>query len=189
MAKEMLHHPDHYQGKGGLEVWQVQEAFTSELSGVIAGDACALIKYACRWPKKNGVEDLKKIIEYANHLIEKLEEGDVKSEFLETKNTREVDITLHRMQAIVDELRFGDTDSAKKIVQDLKEILDKYGEVRVIDVLDLLDVRAPYDHGVEQYGWINLDGIYAFKYLHEQDKPSRIQFPPIIKLYKAKESN
>ncbi len=74
MAKEMVHHPDHYQGKGGLEVWQVQEAFTADLKGVIAGDACALIKYACRWPKKNGIEDLRKIIEYANHLIKKLEE-------------------------------------------------------------------------------------------------------------------
>lgn len=94
MAKEMVHHPEHYQGKGGLEVWQVQEAFTADLTGVIAGDACALIKYACRWPKKNGVEDLKKIIEYANHLIEKLEEEDVKASFLDKKEAVKRDRSL-----------------------------------------------------------------------------------------------
>lgn len=30
----------------------------------------SIIKYACRWRDKNGVEDLKKIIHYAEMLIE-----------------------------------------------------------------------------------------------------------------------
>lgn len=73
MAKEMVHHPEHYQSKNGLEVWDVIESFTSDLSGVEAFDAGNIIKYACRWHSKNGVEDLRKVIEYANHLINHLE--------------------------------------------------------------------------------------------------------------------
>ena len=73
MAKEMVHHPDHYQSKNGLEVWDVIEAFTSDLSGVEAFDTGNIIKYACRWHHKNGVEDLKKVREYADHLINHLE--------------------------------------------------------------------------------------------------------------------
>lgn len=182
MAKEMIHHPDHYQGKGGLEVWQVQEAFTAELSGVIAGDACALIKYACRWPKKNGVEDLKKIIEYANHLIQKLEE-----ESFETDVWK--DHECHRMQAIVDELQFEDEQSAEKAIEDLKEVLTTYGHVRVLDVLDLLDVRSPYDSNVTKYGWTNLDTAYTRPYSSEYGTTWHIEFPLVQKLNKEKESN
>ena len=76
MEKEMVKHPDHYQSDSGLEVWQVIEAFTSHLKGVEAFDTGNIIKYACRWKKKNkkdSIKDLKKIIEYAQHIIEYLE--------------------------------------------------------------------------------------------------------------------
>lgn len=76
MQKEMVQHPGHYQSKSGLEVWEVIEAFTSDMDGVEAFDTGNIIKYACRWKHKNGIEDLKKIIEYSKHLIEHLEEKD-----------------------------------------------------------------------------------------------------------------
>ena len=68
-----VNHPQHYQGKGGMEVINVIEAFTDGLNGIEATDTGNIIKYACRWKKKNGIEDLKKLVYYANHLIEHLE--------------------------------------------------------------------------------------------------------------------
>lgn len=56
----MVSHPEHYQSESGLEVIDVIEAFTSELSGIEATDTGNILKYACRWKKKNGVQDLKK---------------------------------------------------------------------------------------------------------------------------------
>lgn len=65
---KMVSHPDHYKGKG-LEVIDVIEAFTDGLNGIEATDTGNIIKYACRWHKKNGVQDLEKILWYTTHLI------------------------------------------------------------------------------------------------------------------------
>lgn len=70
---KMVSHPDHYQSGSGLEVIDVIEAFTSELTGIEATDTGNIIKYACRWNKKNGIQDLKKIMWYTQHLIDHLE--------------------------------------------------------------------------------------------------------------------
>lgn len=70
---KMVDHPEHYQSKSGLEVIDVIDAFTSDLVGVESFDAGNIIKYACRWKKKNGIQDLKKVIWYAQHLINYLE--------------------------------------------------------------------------------------------------------------------
>lgn len=72
---KMVSHPPHYQAKNGMEVIDVIEAFTDGLSGIEATDTGNIIKYACRWKSKNGVQDLKKIIWYATHLVEHLEGG------------------------------------------------------------------------------------------------------------------
>ena len=69
----MVSHPNHYQSETGLEVWDVIDAFTFNLSGIEAFDTANIIKYICRWKKKNGLEDLKKASEYLNHLIEHVE--------------------------------------------------------------------------------------------------------------------
>lgn len=66
---DMVMHPEHYQGEFGMEVIDVIENFTADLTGIEATDTGNIIKYACRWKKKNGVEDLEKIIWYCNHLI------------------------------------------------------------------------------------------------------------------------
>lgn len=73
MAKDdydIINHPDHYQTKSGLETIQVIEAFTEDLKGIEAVCTGNVIKYICRWKKKNGLQDLKKAAWYLEHLIE-----------------------------------------------------------------------------------------------------------------------
>lgn len=70
---KMVSHPDHYKSDAGLEVIDVIEAFTSELKGIEAADTANIIKYICRWKKKNGIQDLKKAMWYLQHLIDKVE--------------------------------------------------------------------------------------------------------------------
>ena len=61
---KMVSHPDHYQSESGLEVIDVIEAFTSDLKGIEATDTGNIIKYACRWKKKNGIQDLEDSVVY-----------------------------------------------------------------------------------------------------------------------------
>lgn len=70
---KMVSHPSHYQSSSGLEVIDVIEAFTDGLNGIEATDTGNIIKYACRWKQKNGIQDLEKIIWYTTHLIKHLE--------------------------------------------------------------------------------------------------------------------
>ena len=75
-ANKNVSHPNHYLSDKGIEVIDVIEAFTDGLNGIEATDAGNIIKYACRWHKKNGVEDLEKILWYTQHLIDHLKEGE-----------------------------------------------------------------------------------------------------------------
>lgn len=73
---DIVNHPDHYKSETGMEVIDVIEAFTFDLDGIEAFDTGNIIKYICRWKKKNGIQDLKKAKWYLEHLInhaEKLE--------------------------------------------------------------------------------------------------------------------
>ena len=67
-------HPSHYQTDKGIEVIDVIEAFTEQLTGVVAFDIGCALKYICRWKKKNKTEDLRKAIWYLEHAIKKTEE-------------------------------------------------------------------------------------------------------------------
>lgn len=69
---KFVSHPPHYQSENGLEVIDVIEAFTDGLNGIEATDTGNIIKYACRWKKKNGIQDLEKILWYTQHLIDHL---------------------------------------------------------------------------------------------------------------------
>ena len=69
---KMVSHPDHYQSETGLEVIEAIEALTFDLKGIEAVDTGNIIKYACRWKKKNGIQDLEKIMWYTQHLIDHL---------------------------------------------------------------------------------------------------------------------
>lgn len=68
-----VNHPPHYKTKNGLETIDVIDAFTEGLEGTEAVCTGNILKYVCRWKKKNGVEDLKKAQWYLNHLISILE--------------------------------------------------------------------------------------------------------------------
>ena len=70
---DMVNHPKHYQSTNGLEVIDVIEAFTSDLTGINAFDTGNVLKYMCRWRAKNGLEDLKKAKWYLDHLINTIE--------------------------------------------------------------------------------------------------------------------
>ena len=71
--QDMVNHPQHYKTKSGLEAIDVIEAFTDGLQGYEAVETGNVLKYICRWKKKNGLEDLKKAQWYLNRLISKLE--------------------------------------------------------------------------------------------------------------------
>lgn len=67
---KLVSHPSHYQSETGLEVIDVIEAFTFDLKGIEAVDTANVLKYVCRWDKKNGLQDLEKAMWYLQHLIE-----------------------------------------------------------------------------------------------------------------------
>lgn len=71
---DMVAHPPHYQTESGLETIDVIKAFTNDLKGIEATDTGNVIKYICRWGKKNGLEDLEKAQWYLNHLINEVKE-------------------------------------------------------------------------------------------------------------------
>ena len=77
---DRVNHPQHYRTEAGLETIDVIEAFTSGLEGISAVDTGNIIKYICRWNKKNGLEDLKKAQWYLNHLIKHIEKENKNNE-------------------------------------------------------------------------------------------------------------
>lgn len=85
--KDMVNHPDHYKTESGLETIDVIEAFTHGLDGIEAVCTANVIKYICRWKKKNGIEDLKKAEWYLKRLIRHMElvEANNKSHIKESK--------------------------------------------------------------------------------------------------------
>lgn len=66
---KMVSHPPHYQTESGLEAIDVIKAFTADLKGIEAVDTGNVIKYICRWKRKNGLQDLEKAKWYLEHLI------------------------------------------------------------------------------------------------------------------------
>ena len=76
MGNNPVDHPSHYQSDKGVEVIDVMEAFTEGLEGIEAVDTAQIIKYICRWNKKNGKADLKKAEWYLQHLINHIEKGE-----------------------------------------------------------------------------------------------------------------
>lgn len=72
-STDMVNHPDHYNTELGLETIDVIEAFTHGLDGIEAVCTGNVIKYICRWKKKNGIEDLKKAEWYLQKLIRHME--------------------------------------------------------------------------------------------------------------------
>ena len=72
---DMVNHPSHYQSETGIEAIDVMKAFTDGLVGMEAVDTAQVIKYICRWKRKNGLEDLYKAKWYLENLIDYVEES------------------------------------------------------------------------------------------------------------------
>ena len=71
--EDLVSHPSHYISESGMEVKDVIKAFTENLVGFEAVCTGNVIKYICRWKKKNGLQDLQKAKEYLEFLIEEVE--------------------------------------------------------------------------------------------------------------------
>ena len=67
---DMVNKPSHYQGKDGLEVYEILENFLPDVESYFLGN---VIKYILRYKNKNGLEDLKRAREYLNKMIEEYE--------------------------------------------------------------------------------------------------------------------
>ena len=76
-SESRVAHPAHYQTSNGLETIDVMEAFTEDMTGYEAVCTSNVLKYICRWKKKNGLEDLKKAEWYLERLIEHIESSEV----------------------------------------------------------------------------------------------------------------
>lgn len=63
-----VNHPDHYTWKS-VECFKVLEVMIQGLASYAACLMWNIIKYLYRYPKKNGVEDLKKARYYLDELI------------------------------------------------------------------------------------------------------------------------
>jgi hypothetical protein len=59
--------PDYYDGKGGMQPFDVIDAFGLDF---YEGN---VVKYICRWRKKNGLDDLYKARTYINQVIKRAE--------------------------------------------------------------------------------------------------------------------
>lgn len=70
---DIVKNPSHYQGKNGLEVYEVLENFLEDVESYYVGN---VIKYILRYRKKNKLEDLKKAREYLDKLIERENDGE-----------------------------------------------------------------------------------------------------------------
>ena len=68
-----VNNPAHYQTETGLKVIDIIEAATFDLKGIESVDVGNIIKYICRFKKKNGLVDLKKAKWYLEHLIAHIE--------------------------------------------------------------------------------------------------------------------
>ena len=70
---EVVNYPPHYISETGIETIDVIDAFTFNLEGREAVYTGNIIKYICRWKKKNGLQDLKKARWYLERLIDYVE--------------------------------------------------------------------------------------------------------------------
>lgn len=68
--EDSVNHPKHYLTRKGIETIDVIEAFTDGLDGIEAVCTANVIKYICRWKKKNGLQDLEKAEWYLKKLME-----------------------------------------------------------------------------------------------------------------------
>ena len=131
----MVDHPAHYKSETGLEAIDVIEAFTFDLKGTEAVCTGNVLKYICRWPHKNGLQDLKKARWYLDRLINHIEK------------LEEEDKDLHRGEFRVALLNISRDDFYHSIMY----TNETFGNVTVANVKKLCDLKSYKDDTV--YGW------------------------------------
>lgn len=146
-ADKMVSHPDHYQSETGLEVIDVIEAFTFDLNGIEATDTGNILKYMCRWSKKNGLQDLNKAKWYLEHLIAHVEKM--------TKENEKPKADAVAEQRVRDTI-FTSRVDAETVLEHMREILKEYGCVSISDLYDLIGLGGSF--GDRKYGWFDLEG-------------------------------
>lgn len=60
---DMIHRPNHYTWRGGMECIDIAKELCQGANGVRAYLIGCAVKYIYRYPKKNGLQDLDKAIE------------------------------------------------------------------------------------------------------------------------------
>lgn len=145
---DMVNHPDHYKTKSGLETIDVIEAFTDDLSGGEATNTGNVIKYICRWKKKNGLEDLEKARWYLNRLIDLVKK---KEEESRTKNSPQ---GANDFCSSYNDIVFSNRGDAEEVLSGMLEILEHFEVVSVADLFDLAGFSFKYTD--DKYGWTNL---------------------------------
>lgn len=71
-SDNVITHPPHYTA-GKYEVIDIIEDATKDASGIEAFCQANILKYIMRYQHKNGTEDVKKVIWYAQKLVDVLE--------------------------------------------------------------------------------------------------------------------
>lgn len=156
---KLVSHPDHYQSETGLEVIDVIEAFTFDLQGIEAVDTANILKYVCRWKKKNGVQDLEKAMWYLQHLIDHTRK--INMENIEIGDER---ISIEDYVSNV--TCFMTKAEAADVYEKLIAILNKNGKITIRDLSKLADNQNNYVHATTRFGWTNLDSSRV-KYIED----------------------
>lgn len=158
---KMVSHPSHYQGKNGLEVINVIEAFTADLKGIEATDTGNVLKYMCRWKAKNGVQDLKKALWYLTDLIEHVEKSGMTNDKENMpKNSTQQEEVKNDINPIINfslDVLFDNQNDPKRILEIMVGLLKTYGSVTLFDYLELVNQNLPLlTFDFKKYGWKDL---------------------------------
>ena len=146
---KMVSNPSHYQTKSGLEAIDVIKAFTEDLTGYEAVATANVLRYILRWKKKNGIQDIEKVIWYATDLLEYLK-GLKKPE--EIVDIDDLDLFLN-----YEELHFSSSSEMNEVAMQIYSAYQNWGKVTLYHLLSFLHLNP--DEDLLNYGWDCLDKI------------------------------
>lgn len=110
--RDDINHPSHYT-RGKIEVIDMIESAVTGLPPQEAVLVANIIKYVCRYPDKNGVEDLQKASWYLNRLIKSLEEEQSQYRLVATANGIGVETPWGSLMVPREGDMFNSNDSAR----------------------------------------------------------------------------
>ena len=179
---KMVSHPKHYQSEKGIELIDVIEAFTADLTGIEAIDTGHIIRYGCRWMNKNGIQDLEKLMWYCQHLIDHLREKEVEEEPLS-----EVEMKYDAETILNSGLCFDTREKAEDIITRLGDIIDEYGYATVADLNEIIGVNSKEND--KEFGWLSTDRmkVERTKYGFVANIPNAVRMTPTKYKIRTKE--